>query len=469
MNRNNKKKQVTHTRRITKLQRLGISLAFGLLGASALVLLVPRLRDFYENLIPGGRGAVETKKESLTQEQNPQKKPPTNSSAPVAIPPEFALLTVAADHLRAGRWKAAEAILATLHDRGLAAETQETLAVLRYGSGEKEAALDTLKNALRKEASGATRERNLKLLVDMLLRMERYQEANTYLNDLDAMLGNAFKDEFNQKKQLIKQSEEWEGNSNILQEGNVLLRYPKDSPLYASLAGDLIATLNTGLVTLNQWLPSLPAGTLLKAHLHQGTADESLSSSLHTSVAPQSAAAWFDGHMHFFVNPLDVKDSSSPSASANPARKQASSDNTALLRLRKQARHELVHGTLDALCGAAVPPWLGEGLAQLHEGISPSQSLMALTQGRSQRGPTAIPLPPGVDLRANPLQLSNDSAPAFYAASHLLVLDLVNRHGADTLVHLVEDACGASLGFSTALQTAWGESDPHILWDAVRF
>jgi tetratricopeptide (TPR) repeat protein len=172
--------------------------------------------------------------------------------------------------------------------------------------------------------------------------------------------------------------------------------------------------------------------------------------------APPWAGALFDGIMRLPYSAQALDSANGPTHSREWP------------HLRQMVYHESTHAYLAALCGDRIPSWLGEGLAQMHEGRSAQTARQALMQTYGSAWRT---LQPGEDLSAPFTSVeSTDLVRSLYNRALVLTHDLETRSqmGSEVWRRFLADLCLNELPFHDALEVTFGSRGVEQLWRAVR-
>jgi hypothetical protein len=131
-------------------------------------------------------------------------------------------------------------------------------------------------------------------------------------------------------------------------------------------------------------------------------------------------------------------------------------------RAATNARHEMLHAWLSALCGETIPSWLGEGLAQKQELKPLSQSVAALRLKLGTTLPKTMPSEPWFD------KLFYDAPPdlisELYSRSHLLAEAIERQHGSRIWRSIFLKSCINKDPLNAALNSELGAFTPQELW-----
>jgi tetratricopeptide (TPR) repeat protein len=131
-------------------------------------------------------------------------------------------------------------------------------------------------------------------------------------------------------------------------------------------------------------------------------------------------------------------------------------------RAATNARHEMLHAWLSALCGEAIPSWLGEGLAQKQELRPLSQSVAALRLKLGATLPSTMPSDPWFDKLF--YEAPQDLISELYSRSHLLAEAIERQHGNRIWRSIFLKSCINKDPLNAALNEELGAFTPQELW-----
>lgn len=309
----------------------------------------------------------------------------------------------------------------------------------------------------------------LEAVIDAHLNMENHEETEALLadyrrryaaeegNTLDpndqspAALTQQRMENFwkSRKKRLEMRASLKENQLVIRRDGLELYFFERRAEQLADAVAD---ALSSSLEALRARFGNLPWGAPMVVWLVQQEGFRS------TTGAPPWAGALFDGIMRLPYTDRALTPASGPTGSQEWP------------QLRQMVYHESTHAFLSALCGDRIPSWLGEGLAQIHEGRSAGAARQALVQtfGAGEAWRT---LQPGEDLSVPFTSVqSAERVRTLYNRSLVLTQELENRSssGGDVWRRFLGDLCVNELPFHDALEATFGSRDVVKLWQSIR-
>lgn len=127
----------------------------------------------------------------------------------------------------------------------------------------------------------------------------------------------------------------------------------------------------------------------------------------------------------------------------------------------KLARHEATHAYLYAFCGENIPSWIGEGLAQIFEGRSQSQSKTEIEKN-GRRAMSIVE----AEIERPFTQVPSELVNRLYARSHLLIQAMSKEGGgvASTWQRVLAANCLQSRPLSDVLSEQFSAASPTELW-----
>lgn len=309
----------------------------------------------------------------------------------------------------------------------------------------------------------------LESLIDAHLNMENHEEAETLLveyqrrygtkegsapdpNDPSsaAVMRRRIAHFWNSRKKRLELRATLKESQLVIRRDGLELSFFEHS---AERLADAVAdALSSSLETLRARFGNLPWGAPMVVWLVKREEFRS------TTGAPPWAGALFDGIMRLPYTDRILTSDTGPTGSQDWP------------HMRQMVYHESTHAYLSALCGNRIPSWLGEGLAQIHEGRSAEAARQALMQtfGRGEAWRT---LQPDEDLS---VPFTSEQSPmrvrTLYNRSLVLTHDLERRSssGGDIWRRFLGDLCIHEIPFHDALEAAFGSREVETLWRTLQ-
>lgn len=321
-------------------------------------------------------------------------------------------------------------------------DAASALARVKLKQGNTDAAAGLFEDLFDKTRDPAS----LRALVSITLREDSLDRAEYFLNRLEDRFQNtATPADDNEKSFLASHRKRLEQkrllarNQETVERGMIEVSFLNASQ--KSTADAVADAMEKVLQELLGYLGPLPIGKRIRATLVPTLAFQD------STGAPPWAGALFDGVVRIPV----------------PA---GTLSNGQLSDLTRMARHEMTHAYFFAFCGATLPSWLGEGLAQKFEGRAPAQSVDYLVRTLGRR---ALQTVDQKDLDQDFVEAPDTTVRSLYARALVLTDVIARENNGDTVwKNVLQQACQVKVPFADALENLAGASQASGLWSKYR-
>jgi tetratricopeptide (TPR) repeat protein len=321
-------------------------------------------------------------------------------------------------------------------------DARKAQAALKIKQGQIEVARELLEDL----SKGGADPDSYRILIDLALSQDEIERADDLLNRLsEALARNAAATNQSVSPEMLAfievSKKRLEQKKNFLRVQDIVSRQGIDvsfsSPELKQHAEAVARAIENVQAKLVNILGPLPAHSKLRAWLVPTNDFKGMTG------APPWAAAVFDGYIRIPVG---------RSTNGKPFSAEI---------LERLAQHETTHAYLYAFCGDVLPSWISEGLAQIYEGRSVSQSQSDLLRSGRKAIQKFDP-----ELIQPFIQASDGSITRLYARSHLLV-NAMSRDGggvAQTWQSFLSAVCVQRRPLPDVLQEQFSASGVEELW-----
>lgn len=321
-------------------------------------------------------------------------------------------------------------------------DARRALAGLKLRQGQIEPARELLEEL----SKGGTDPESLRVLIDLALSQDELERADDLLNRMSELLSKPDMAQSQAASDLLayvdSRRKRLEQKRNFLRVQDVVTRQGIEVSYSASelrpMADSVARAIESVQNRLSLILGPLPAHARLRAWLVPTNDFNKMTG------APPWAAAVFDGYIRI------------------PVGRTTNGRAVSIDVLERLAQHETTHAYMYAFCGDILPSWIGEGLAQIYEGRSVSQSQSDLQRALGRKAMTSIE----GEIERPFTEARSDLVSRLYARSHLLVSAMSKEGGglSTTWQRVLSSVCVQRRPLPDVLQEQFNVSSVSELW-----